>query len=55
MQVKNETHALWIWHRNQDFYGSAGDEIYVVRQPERCPVKPEVRKTSLNAYGAYYV
>ncbi|KAL9332851.1 hypothetical protein ACSQ67_002461 [Phaseolus vulgaris] len=37
LEVKNETHALWIWHRNQDFYGSAGDEIYIVRQPQNCP------------------
>lgn len=47
MQMKNETHALWIWHRNRDFYGSAGDEIYIVRQPDKCsPVKPEeIHKT----------
>jgi len=47
IQVKNETHALWIWNRNQDLYGSAGDEIYIVRQPDKCPpVKPEeVHKT----------
>ncbi|KOM27526.1 hypothetical protein LR48_Vigan434s000200 [Vigna angularis] len=37
LEVKNETHALWIWHRNQDFYDSAGDEIYIVRQPQNCP------------------
>ncbi|KHN24018.1 Purple acid phosphatase 15 [Glycine soja] len=42
LEVKNETHALWIWHRNQDFYGSAGDEIYIVREPQNCPpIKPE--------------
>lgn len=40
LQVKNETHALWTWHRNQDMYNSAGDIIFIVRQPERCPVKP---------------
>jgi hypothetical protein len=47
MQVKNETHALWIWHRNQDYYGNTGDEIYIVRQPDKCPsVKPKgVHKT----------
>lgn len=38
LEVKNETHALWIWHRNQDFYGSAGDEIYIVREPQNCPL-----------------
>nr|ACR23327.1 purple acid phosphatase isoform a2 [Triticum aestivum] len=36
LEVKNETHALWRWHRNQDMYGSAGDEIYIVREPHRC-------------------
>ncbi|VAI20479.1 purple acid phosphatase 15 [Triticum aestivum] len=36
LEVKNETHALWRWHRNQDHYGSAGDEIYIVREPHRC-------------------
>ncbi|KAF3456566.1 hypothetical protein FNV43_RR01220 [Rhamnella rubrinervis] len=38
IEVKNETHALWTWHRNQDLYRAAGDQIYIVRQPERCPV-----------------
>ncbi|KAL6526667.1 Purple acid phosphatase 15 [Orobanche gracilis] len=42
LEVKNETHALWTWHRNQDMYNKAGDQIYIVRQPERCPVKPNV-------------
>ncbi|ONK56204.1 uncharacterized protein A4U43_C10F5200 [Asparagus officinalis] len=41
LEVKNETHALWTWHRNQDWYNSAGDQIYIVRQPEKCHVKPE--------------
>ncbi|GAU28665.1 hypothetical protein TSUD_159470 [Trifolium subterraneum] len=47
LELKNETHALWIWHRNQDYYGNIGDEIYIVRQPDKCPlVKPkEVHKT----------
>ena len=31
IQVKNETYALWTWHRNQDTYNSKGDEIYIVR------------------------
>ncbi|KAK4404153.1 Purple acid phosphatase 15 [Sesamum angolense] len=39
LQVKNETHALWTWHRNQDMYNKAGDQIYIVRQPERCLVR----------------
>ncbi|CAB4261461.1 unnamed protein product [Prunus armeniaca] len=38
LEVKNETHALWSWHRNQDFYGYAGDQIFIVRQPDSCPV-----------------
>lgn len=36
LEVKNSTHALWTWHRNQDAYGNVGDEIYIVRQPEIC-------------------
>ncbi|CAL9065614.1 unnamed protein product [Musa banksii] len=40
LEVKNETHALWTWHRNQDLYNSTGDEIYIVRQPDKCPTKP---------------
>ncbi|XP_043806819.1 purple acid phosphatase 15-like isoform X3 [Manihot esculenta] len=42
LEVKNETHALWTWHRNQDIYGTAGDQIYIVRQPEKCPVELKV-------------
>ncbi|CAI0561077.1 unnamed protein product [Linum tenue] len=34
--VKNETWALWKWHRNQDAVSEVGDQIYIVRQPERC-------------------
>ncbi|KAK4855479.1 hypothetical protein QYF36_007806 [Acer negundo] len=42
LEVKNKTHALWTWHRNQDLYKSvAGDIIYIVRQPDRCPVEVE--------------
>uniref|UniRef100_A0A1D1ZGA6 Purple acid phosphatase n=1 Tax=Anthurium amnicola TaxID=1678845 RepID=A0A1D1ZGA6_9ARAE len=40
LEVKNETFALWRWHRNQDLYDSAGDQIYIVRQPDKCPVRP---------------
>ncbi|XP_050219642.1 purple acid phosphatase 15-like [Mercurialis annua] len=43
-EVKNETHALWTWHRNQDLYSTAGDQIYIVRQPERCRVEHKVIK-----------
>ncbi|KAL3506400.1 hypothetical protein ACH5RR_031782 [Cinchona calisaya] len=42
LEVKNDTHALWTWHRNQDMYNKAGDQIYIVRQPKRCPVEPKV-------------
>ncbi|KAJ8530742.1 hypothetical protein K7X08_023623 [Anisodus acutangulus] len=42
LEVKNETHALWTWHRNHDMYTKPGDIIYIVRQPEKCPVKPKV-------------
>lgn len=44
LEVNNETHALWVWHRNQDMYSTAGDQIYIVREPDRCPVEPEVIK-----------
>ncbi|KAM5569508.1 hypothetical protein ABKV19_016832 [Rosa sericea] len=39
LEVRNETHALWTWHRNQDLYNHARDQIYIVRQPDICPVK----------------
>ncbi|KAL5781413.1 hypothetical protein ACOSP7_006442 [Xanthoceras sorbifolium] len=44
LEVKNETHALWTWHRNQDLYDSAGDIIYIVREPDNCPVEPPKEK-----------
>ncbi|KAK1270133.1 Purple acid phosphatase 15 [Acorus gramineus] len=40
LEVVNETHALWTWHRNQDLYDSPGDQIFIVRQPDECPVNP---------------
>ncbi|MQL71316.1 hypothetical protein Taro_003613 [Colocasia esculenta] len=38
LEVINSTYALWTWHRNQDVYkgNGGGDQIYIVRQPERC-------------------
>ncbi|XP_038875832.1 purple acid phosphatase 15 isoform X1 [Benincasa hispida] len=42
LEVKNETHALWTWHRNQDSYKSVGDIIYIVRQPEICVIEQKV-------------
>ncbi|KAK4752446.1 hypothetical protein SAY87_021244 [Trapa incisa] len=39
LEVKNATHALWSWHRNQDLYRIAGDIVYLVRQPELCPIR----------------
>ncbi|KAL4308137.1 hypothetical protein GQ457_01G033280 [Hibiscus cannabinus] len=39
LEMKNETHALWTWHRNQDAYGTIGDAVFIVRQPDRCPVE----------------
>ncbi|KAL9251879.1 Purple acid phosphatase 15-like protein [Drosera capensis] len=44
-EVKNETHALWTWHRNQDMYNAVGDQIYIVREPEKCPIRPKVTNT----------
>ncbi|KAG9445704.1 hypothetical protein H6P81_011832 [Aristolochia fimbriata] len=45
LEVKNETHALWTWHRNQDLYNSVGDQIYIVRQANECPAEPKVIKS----------
>ncbi|XP_078441004.1 purple acid phosphatase 15 [Wolffia australiana] len=42
LEVKNGTHALWTWHRNRDLYDSAGDQIFVVREPHLCPSRPPV-------------
>ncbi|KAI3915641.1 hypothetical protein MKX01_015466 [Papaver californicum] len=38
LEVVNATNALWTWHRNQDIYKeqSSGDQVYIVREPERC-------------------
>ncbi|CAF1699761.1 unnamed protein product [Brassica napus] len=38
LEVKNETHVLWSWNRNQNLYNLAGDVIYIVRQPDICSV-----------------
>ncbi|KAF5942014.1 hypothetical protein HYC85_019656 [Camellia sinensis] len=48
LEVKNETHALWTWHRNQDMYNEIGDQIYIVRQPDKCLVKPKEGYTKRN-------
>ncbi|WCJ38052.1 purple acid phosphatase 15 [Euphorbia peplus] len=37
LEVKNESYALWTWHRNQDSTSKIGDQIYIVRQPDKCP------------------
>ncbi|XP_043722366.1 purple acid phosphatase 15-like isoform X2 [Telopea speciosissima] len=42
LEVKNSTYALWTWHRNQDMYNGAGDQIYIVREADKCQVKPMV-------------
>ncbi|KAJ1268325.1 hypothetical protein BS78_07G126300 [Paspalum vaginatum] len=44
LEVVNSTYALWTWHRNQDTYGenSMGDQIYIVRQPEKCLLQPTI-------------
>ncbi|CAL1354413.1 unnamed protein product [Linum trigynum] len=36
LEVKNDTYALWSWHRNLEFAEFAGDIVYIVREPERC-------------------
>ena len=38
LEVKNETHALWRWHRNQDLHATVADEVYIVREPHKCLV-----------------
>ncbi|CAO2839919.1 unnamed protein product [Amaranthus hypochondriacus] len=38
-EVKNATYALWTWYRNQDSEKVAGDQIYIVRQPDECAVR----------------
>ncbi|KAK6937638.1 Calcineurin-like phosphoesterase domain, ApaH type [Dillenia turbinata] len=40
-RVKNETWAVWTWHRNQDPYKEIGDQIYIVRTPESSPIHPK--------------
>lgn len=49
IQVVNSTYALWTWHRNQDAYGenSVGDQIYIVRQSDKCLLQP-TSASSLN-------
>ncbi|XP_021907137.1 purple acid phosphatase 15 isoform X2 [Carica papaya] len=37
LEVKNETWALWTWYRNQDSTKEVGDQIYIVREPDKCP------------------
>ncbi|KAI0523008.1 hypothetical protein KFK09_005398 [Dendrobium nobile] len=49
LEVKNETHALWTWHRNQDSYKSTGDQLYIVRQPHKCPILPN-SATKMNLF-----
>lgn len=42
LEVKNATHALWTWYRNQDaFNDPRGDQIYIVRQPGVCHNQPK--------------
>lgn len=44
LEVRNDTHALWRWHRNQDLHAAAAanvaaDEVYIVREPDKCLAK----------------
>ncbi|KAF9610062.1 hypothetical protein IFM89_019902 [Coptis chinensis] len=50
LEVKNETYALWTWHRNQDMYNGAADQIYIVRQPDRCTVQPKATRPWRRAF-----
>ncbi|KAF5741271.1 calcineurin-like phosphoesterase [Tripterygium wilfordii] len=38
LEVKNDTWALWTWYHNQASQKKVGDQIYIVRQPDKCPV-----------------
>lgn len=50
LEVKNETWALWTWYRNQDSYTDFGDQIYIVRQPDICPLHQKVTSHSCSAF-----
>ncbi|KAK2649500.1 hypothetical protein Ddye_016989 [Dipteronia dyeriana] len=50
LEVKNETWALWSWHRNQDSRSKIGDQIYIVRQPDKCPVHSRLPKRWFASY-----
>lgn len=39
LDVLNETHALWQWHRNQDGSPVPADEVCVFRDLPRCANK----------------
>ncbi|KAL6008394.1 Purple acid phosphatase 15 [Asimina triloba] len=39
LEMVNETYALWTWHRNQDMYNTPGDQIYIMREPSKCPTQ----------------
>ncbi|XP_073281301.1 purple acid phosphatase 15-like isoform X1 [Primulina huaijiensis] len=51
LEVKNETHALWTWYRNQDMYNKFGDQIYIVRQPDKCLVDQKVIRHCMKNYN----
>lgn len=55
MQVVNSTYALWTWHRNHDIYKEDrhGDQIYIVRQPEKCLTTSEAFKVIYHKTNAY--
>lgn len=44
LEVKNETWALWTWYRNQDNCRVPGDQIYIARVPDICPVGSKVTR-----------
>ena len=39
LDVLNQTHALWQWHRNQDGAPVSADSVYVFRDLQRCANK----------------
>ncbi|KAG0623436.1 hypothetical protein M758_3G174500 [Ceratodon purpureus] len=53
IEVKNATHLLWTWHRNQDHYDEVvGDQIYIVRQPHVCANQNMLRRNKSTYYSS---
>ncbi|XP_065876307.1 purple acid phosphatase 15 isoform X3 [Euphorbia lathyris] len=51
LEVKNESWALWTWHRNQDSSSKIADQIYIVRQPHKCPFRCHAHTLTQHRYA----